>query len=165
MADPRKPIVEDLARKFPMGSEVRVNGHGGIGLVIGDRAAHNAMALIVEVSGEEEILYPEQVRSIGDDSTIKTIFKYRLEREFVFEIEAPVSFKPLQIGVRSGDFFLWAEVSLDRDWRPQMFYGVLTGGIIPENAKYVGSLVDEEMQVWHYYWASNMAYDYKKETE
>ena len=155
MANSRQPIVEDLAKKFPMKSEVRVNGHGGIGLVLGYRAAHNAMALIVEVSGKEEILYPEQVRPIGDDSVIKTIFKYRLEREFVSGIETPVSFKPLEIGVRSEDFFLWAEVSPGREYTEQTFYGVLTGGIVPKDAKYVGSLVDEKRQVWHYYWAFN----------
>ena len=148
-------LMDDLVKKFPMQSEVRVNGHGGIGIVIGYLRAYNATALIVEVSGEKETLYPDQVIPIDEDSDITTVFKYLLEREFIFQIETPVLFKPLETGVKGEDFYLWAEVQPKSGYTQQTFHAVLTGGIVPENTKYIGSLVDEKMRVWHYYWAFN----------
>ena len=79
---------------------------------------------------------------------MKTIHKYAVTNKLFL---APKDFKPLFFGRQGTDYFVWAEVDTAADQVPFHIALFGTGEEIPQNRRYIGSVVADPY-VWHAYW-------------
>lgn len=70
----------------------------------------------------------------------KVIYKYRLQNLPVEGILIPIGAKFLYLGEQDKYLTLWFEVEADVESVYCNFYLIMTGGYVPKNSKYLGTV-------------------------
>ncbi len=88
---------------------------------------------------------------------MKTIYKYYLKLAGSTVIELPIGSRILSVGNQRGDICIWAEVDTVSPYTGKepitediKFYVIGTGESVPDNLKYLGTVIIEPF-VWHVY--------------
>lgn len=84
---------------------------------------------------------------------MRKIFKVPLELKSVQEIRIPSDYKFLSLQNQMGTMCLWFECDPASPLRNRLINFAGTGHAVPEGT-YIGTIVDEDYMVWHFYdWA------------